>query len=83
MHPGTYFSANPPLLCALDLQDLVIPAFKRPTHYHASPYMGAPPANRTTLAYFKGDMRLAPGQDPDCKYSRWGGEGALWVTGRA
>ncbi len=59
----------------MPLQDLVIPAFKRPTHYHASPYMGAPPANRTTLAYFKGDMRLAPGQDPDCKYSRWGGGG--------
>lgn len=52
-------------------QDLVIPAFKRTAHFRQSPYMGAAPMPRNTFLFFRGDLRMAPGQDPDCKYSRW------------
>ncbi len=49
-------------------QHLVVPAFKPPSHYAASPYLGRPPAKRDILAFFRGDMRLD--RDPHCKYSR-------------
>ncbi|GFR49991.1 hypothetical protein Agub_g12137 [Astrephomene gubernaculifera] len=51
-------------------KDLVIPAFKRPEHYKRSPYMGAPQYERSIFLFFRGDLRIAPGQDPECKYSR-------------
>ncbi|GIL48810.1 hypothetical protein Vafri_5227 [Volvox africanus] len=51
-------------------KDLVVPAFKRSEHFRSSPYVGAPPAERNIFLFFRGDLRLAPGQDPECKYSR-------------
>lgn len=74
MHPGTCSSATPlPTACALVLQDLVIPAFKHPGNYKASPYLGGPAPKRDIFAFFMGDMRQNPGQDPHCLYSRCGG----------
>ncbi|EFJ51205.1 acetylglucosaminyltransferase [Volvox carteri f. nagariensis] len=51
-------------------RDLVIPAFKRSEHFRSSPYVGAAPSERNVFLFFRGDLRLAPGQDPECKYSR-------------
>ncbi|KXZ50749.1 hypothetical protein GPECTOR_15g434 [Gonium pectorale] len=58
--------------CFDPTKDLVIPAFKQPKHYHASPYLGAPVPKdgRDIFAFFMGDLRLEPGRDPDCRYSR-------------
>ncbi|PNH01148.1 putative glucuronoxylan glucuronosyltransferase F8H, partial [Tetrabaena socialis] len=39
-------------------------------HFQSSPYLGAAPKNRTTFLFFRGDLRMNPGQDPTCKYSR-------------
>ncbi len=51
----------------------MIPAFKHPGNYKASPYLGGPAPKRDIFAFFMGDMRQNPGQDPHCLYSRWGG----------
>ncbi|GIL78717.1 hypothetical protein Vretimale_380 [Volvox reticuliferus] len=47
-------------------KDLVIPAFKSPDHFHASPLLGAPPLERDILLYFRGD--IGAGRRPN--YSR-------------
>ncbi|KXZ50759.1 hypothetical protein GPECTOR_15g444 [Gonium pectorale] len=71
MHPGDWLpltsQAHP---CFDPKKDLVIPAFKRTAHFKQSPFLGAKPENRTIFLFFRGDMRLNPGQDPECKYSR-------------
>ncbi|GFR49988.1 hypothetical protein Agub_g12134 [Astrephomene gubernaculifera] len=72
-HPGDWLdhtSRTHP--CFDPKKDLVIPAFKPPRHYHKSPYLGAPPpaAGRDIFAFFMGDLRMQPGRDPDCIYSR-------------
>ncbi|KAG2488211.1 hypothetical protein HYH03_013205 [Edaphochlamys debaryana] len=52
-------------------KDLVIPAFKPPSAYRESPYMGSKVGQkRDTLASFVGDLRMEPGRDPGCAYSR-------------
>ncbi|KAG2424765.1 hypothetical protein HXX76_014189 [Chlamydomonas incerta] len=56
--------------CFDPAKDLVVPAFKRSGHFARSPYLGAPQPARDIFAFFRGDLRIAPGQDPDCKYSR-------------
>lgn len=35
------------------MQDLVIPSFKSPKHYRASPLMGNAPQHRDILLFFK------------------------------
>ncbi|GLI62594.1 hypothetical protein VaNZ11_005131, partial [Volvox africanus] len=72
IHPGNWLNhtsqAHP---CFDPEKDLVIPAFKQPSHYRNSPYMGMPePVPRTIFAFFQGDMRMEPGRDPACRYSR-------------
>jgi hypothetical protein len=37
-------------------QDLVVPSPKFPPHYQWSPFLGAPPQQRDTLLYFRGDV---------------------------
>lgn len=58
------------------IQDLVVPAFKQPSQYRKSPYMGgsldADTAQRDILAFFLGDLRMEEGRDPKCLYSRYG-----------
>lgn len=39
-------------------QDLIIPQFKTPRHFHASPLLGARPRNRTWLALHRGKTCL-------------------------
>ena len=39
------------------LQDLIVPLMKAPDHYHLSPLSGAPPRNRTWLAFHRGRVR--------------------------
>ena len=68
------------------LQDLVVPSFKPPSHYAASPLVGKPPRERNILAFFRGDM----GQHRLEWYSRGGAatapcllvrvQGALWAS---
>ncbi|GIL69673.1 hypothetical protein Vretifemale_506 [Volvox reticuliferus] len=72
LHPGDWLEhtskAHP---CFDPEKDLVIPAFKQPSHYRKSPYMGmVGPVTRTIFAFFQGDLRMEPGRDPACRYSR-------------
>ncbi|GLC34055.1 hypothetical protein PLESTB_000832400 [Pleodorina starrii] len=57
--PGTDFQqrikGHP---CYDPRKDLVIPAFKQPDHYSASPLLGGPPLERDILLYFRGDVGL-------------------------
>ncbi|KAG2488200.1 hypothetical protein HYH03_013194 [Edaphochlamys debaryana] len=70
-HPGEWLDqtskAHP---CFDPKKDLVIPAFKRTAHFRNSPYLGAEQQPRDIFLFFRGDLRLNPGQDPECKYSR-------------
>ena len=45
------------------LQDLVVPLMKTPEHYRLSPLVGAPPRQRTWLAFHRGRVSrcLLPG----------------------
>ena len=58
-------STPPPLKyfpLALPPQDLVVPSFKGPAHYHASPLIGNAPVERDILLFFK--VRVAPPSSP-------------------
>lgn len=81
-YPFIHLPTHPPTHpTSLPKQDLVVPAFKRSGHFARSPYLGAEQPPRDVFAFFRGDLRIAPGQDPDCKYSRWGRVWWWWGVG--
>ncbi|KAJ9511254.1 hypothetical protein QJQ45_017152, partial [Haematococcus lacustris] len=55
LHRCQHHAASPSWL-PLFTQDLVIPSWKPPHHFKASPLMGALPLERDVLFYFKGDV---------------------------
>ncbi|KAG2432501.1 hypothetical protein HXX76_008846 [Chlamydomonas incerta] len=70
-HPGDWrdhTSLTHP--CFDPKKDLVVPAFKQPQLYNKSPFLGAPVKERDIFAFFIGDLRMEPGRDPPCRYSR-------------